>query len=251
MGWEAKLGIRKSGKRAQPVRRIAVLAIAVAAIAAAPGGVAAGTFIERAVTGYGWHGHSAPYRSAGNLVLPVASVQGDAEPLGSPGAGGRSAPVAPATPRSEATRAAWSDHLQEMLIAAGFDNAVLLSGQDLERLGDRLTAAWVASDGDLFGLLYVFPAKEPGSTMQAFVDQVSANCPGQFVGGVAKLDAIKDRSIGRAEATCREPSKAVHYDMIFYFTPDGTVGISHVGYDADLDRARKINNGLMEIFYGL
>ena len=70
-------------------------------------------------------------------------------------------------------------------------------------------------------------------------------------GGVDALDAIKDRSIGRAAATCQEANKALHYDMIFYFTPGGTVGISHIGFDADLDRARKINNGLSDIFRGL
>lgn len=185
--------------------------------------------------------------AVGTLAEPrqaqAASVEGDTGPT--------SDRAEPATPRSEKSQAAWSSRLQEMLLVAGFDNAILLSEQDLARMGDRLTAAWIAPDGDLFGFLYVFPAKEPRSTMQTFVDQVNQNCLGQFDGGVATVDAIKDRSIGRAAATCREPSKATYYDMIFYFTPGGTVGISHVGYDADLDRARKINNGLSDIFRGL
>ena len=245
------MGTRESGKGGPRFHRIVALAIAALAVAFAPGGGAAETNTGQPDAGHGWHGHEAFGHATERSLLAAASVQGESGPFGLPGSDGLPQPMAPAEPPTKGIRAAWSDHLQEMLLVAGFDDAVLLSGRDLKRLGDRLTAAWVAPNGDLFGLLYVFPAKEPGLTMQTFVDQVSQNCPGQFHGGVAKLDAVKDRSIGRAEATCRQTSKAVHYDMIFYFTPDGTVGISHVGYDADLDRARRINNGLMEIFYGL
>ena len=173
----------------------------------------------------------------------AASVEGDA--------GSVSDRAEPAPPRSDEPKSAWSGDLEEMLNTAGFDDAVLLSGAELKRLGDRLTAGWIAPEGGLFGLLYVVPADEPGVTMRAFVDQVGRTCPGSFHGGVDALDAIKDRSIGRAAATCQEANKALHYDMIFYFTPGGTVGISHIGFDADLGRARKINNGLSDIFRGL
>lgn len=185
--------------------------------------------------------------TGGTLAEPrqaqAASVQGDTGPT--------SDRAEPAPPRSAKPRSAWSGDLVELLKTAGFDDAVLLSGPELKQLGDRLTAGWIAPDGDLFGLLYVVPADEPGVTMRAFVDQVGRSCSGTFHGGVDTLDAIKDRSVGRAAATCQEANKALHYDMIFYFTPGGTVGISHIGFDADLERARKINNGLMEIFHGL
>ena len=185
--------------------------------------------------------------AGGTLAAPrqarAASVEGDTGPM--------SDRAEPAPPRSAEPRSAWSGDLEELLKTAGFDDAVLLSGAELKRLGDRLTAGWIASDGDLFGLLYVVPADEPGVTMRAFVDQVGRSCPGTFHGGVDALDAIKDRSVGRAAATCQEANKALHYDMIFYFTPDGTVGISHIGFDADLERVRKINNGLSDIFRGL
>jgi len=230
------MGVAKQGRGARITRRMAILVVAAVSFGSAPGAIAVGTLQDHAATGGRPQGQSLFEESRDGHLRPAASVEGDAK-------------AAPS--RSGDTAPTWSGDLKDMLSTAGFDDAVLLSGKQLKRLGDRLTAGWIAPGGELFGLLYVVPADEPGATMRAFVDRVSQDCPGEFDSGMGKLAALNDRSIGRAEATCRQAGEALHYDMIFYFTPGGTVGISHVGYDATQERARKINSGLIGIFQGL
>lgn len=180
----------------------------------------------------------------------AASVEGGDESLGLPGTGREVAPAAPLglpeIPPSDQLPG-WSVDLEKLLVTAGFDNVMLLSEQELQQLGDRFTAGWIAPAGDLFGLLYVVPADHPDLTMRAFVDEVDQSCGGKFAGGLGKLDALDDRSIGRAEATCRGDDGALYYDMIFYFTAEGTIGITHVGFDATQQKARDISSGLFEI----
>lgn len=204
----------ENGVRTRPVYRAAIGVLTVMALLAAPGPVFA------------------------------ASVESGDEALEPPGSGAEMAPSA--IPADQMP--GWSIDLEKLLVTAGFDNVMLLSEQELQQLGDRFTAGWIAPAGDLFGLLYVVPADQPDLTMRAFVDEVDQSCGGKFAGGLGKIDMLKDRSIGRAEATCRGDDGALYYDMIFYFTAEGTIGITHVGFDATQEKARDISSGLFEIF---
>jgi hypothetical protein len=56
--------------------------------------------------------------------------------------------------------------------------------------------------------------------------------------------------IARVKAACEGGGSALHYDLVFYFTVEGTLGIAHIAFDATLQRARRINGGLVDIFHG-
>lgn len=136
--------------------------------------------------------------------------------------------------------------IEELLLSVGFDDVVLFDAEELTRFGDSFAAGWQAKAGDLIGLMYVVPAEEPRDTMRAFVEEVAEACGGRFDGGLDSLEGGKDRSVGRAKALCRSDDREIHYDMIFYFLPEATIGISHFGLGKTRERAGKINSGLMK-----
>lgn len=136
--------------------------------------------------------------------------------------------------------------IEELLLSVGFDDVILFNDTELLRFGDSFAAGWQAKAGDLVGLMYVVPAEEPRDTIGAFVEEVADACGGSFDGGLDSLEVGKERSLGRAKALCRSEEREVHYDMIFYFLPEATIGISHFGLGRTRERAGKINNGLMK-----
>lgn len=140
--------------------------------------------------------------------------------------------------------------LEGLLVSAGFDDVILMSGEDLESIGSHFSAGWVAPAGDLIGLLFFVPADEPKSIIDTFLGDLGVNCDGRFVIAPDELEILDDRMIARARAACEAGGSALHYDLVFYFTLEGTLGIAHIAFDATLQRARKINGGLVDIFHG-
>ncbi len=136
--------------------------------------------------------------------------------------------------------------IEELLLSVGFDDVILFDTEQLTRFGDSFAAGWQAKAGDLVGLMYVVPAEEPRDTIGSFVEEVADACGGRFDGGLDSLDVGELRSVGRAKALCQSDDRDIHYDMIFYFLPEATIGISHFGLGKTRERAGKINNGLMK-----
>lgn len=189
-----------------------------------------------------------PGASAGGIVRTAATVESDAEPAAP------SSKLAPAGSVDDLPL--WSSDdpdaepfdLKALLVAAGFDDVVLFSEEEMKALGKSFTAGWISPSGKLFGMLYVMPITEPKETMDTFLGELKRNCKGGFTGGVGKLDPLEGRTLGRAEATCGTEEVELSYDMVFYFTTEGALGITHVGLGSMVQKAHDINNGLIEMF---
>ena len=185
---------------------------------------------------------------AADGIQAAAAVENDGE-LGAPS--DKLAPVEPAGSSPLWFQEESSDtglDLEMLLVAAGFDDVMIFTESEMELLGDNFAAGWISPAGDLFGMLYVVPAEEPGQTMAAFLDELKQNCEGGFTGALGKLDALEGRTLGRAEATCGVTDPALRYDMVFYFTGEAALGITHVGFGPMEQKARDINSGLLELF---
>ncbi len=186
--------------------------------------------------------------SAGGAIRTAAAVESDAEPTAPAGK------LAPADSVDDLPL--WSSDgpdsepfdLKKLLVTAGFDDAVLFSEEEMKLIGKNFTAGWISPSGNLFGMLYVMPATEPEQTMETFLGELKRNCTGGFTGGVGKLDPLEGRTLGRAEATCGTEEVELSYDMVFYFTTEGAVGITHIGVGPMAQKAHDINNGLIKMF---
>lgn len=186
--------------------------------------------------------------SAGGVVRVAAAVESNAEPAAPAGT------LAPADSVDDLP--IWSSDdpdsepfdLKALLVAAGFDDVMLFSEEEMEALGKSFTAGWISPSGKLFGMLYVMPITEPKKTMDTFLGELKRNCKGGFTGGVGELNPLEGRTLGRAEATCGTDEVELSYDMVFYFTNEGSLGITHVGLGSMVQKAHDINNGLIEMF---
>jgi hypothetical protein len=137
--------------------------------------------------------------------------------------------------------------LFQLLISAGFADAVLMSDEELRQAGEHFAAGWTAPAGDLVGLLFLLPADEPRATISEFMDQLDRSCRGRFATTPERVEALEGRAVGRANAACHGKSRSLHYDMVFHFAATGTLGIVHIAFDAAARRAGEINSGLVEI----
>jgi hypothetical protein len=140
--------------------------------------------------------------------------------------------------------------LSQLLISAGFADAVLMSDEELRQAGEHFAAGWTAPAGDLVGLLFLVPADEPRATIDTFVEQIDRSCPGRFAATPDRIEAREDRAVARANAACHGEGRSLHYDMVFHFAANGTLGIVHIAFDAAARRASEINTGLVEILAG-
>jgi hypothetical protein len=218
-------------------------AAAIGMIAVFAGGAAAGGDPAIA-SSMNHHGSGAP----GPAVLQAAAVEAEAGPRVSPGSSEPLVPPGGWPERFSATGSEQDADLGLLLSAAGFADALLLPAEELSLFGDYFAAGWVAPEGDLVGLLFVVAADEPRSTIGEFVGELEQACQDRFATTVNRVEALEDRMIGQANATCQGEDRSLYYDMIFHFAATGTLGIVHIAFDATARRASEINAGLIEIF---